>query len=155
MEDNIGGPLTKMPTKLKDTLEKVRKLDTKPNSGLLIEFYEYLRAVRTSERYQIDILKVLVKFSVFIDDDLMNIQKKEQVILLLPIQYWILLLYCKPNGIDVKKLKKINNYYRQTIYKAQLKIVKISKYNTLHLENIWRYILQLNKDFHLLNFTHQ
>jgi len=144
-----------MPTKLKDTLEKVRKLDTKPNSGLLIEFYEYLRAVRTSERYQIDILKVLVKFSVFIDDDLMNIQKKEQVILLLPIQYWILLLYCKPNVIDVKKLKKINNYYRQTINKAQLKIVKISKYNTLHLENIWRYILQLNKDFHLLNFTHQ
>jgi hypothetical protein len=40
-----------MPTKLKDTLEKVRKLD-KSNSDLLIEFYEYLVAARTSERYQ-------------------------------------------------------------------------------------------------------
>ena len=54
-----------MPTKLKDTLQKVRKLDNKSNSDLLIEFYEYLRAARTSERYQSDILKVLVKFSDF------------------------------------------------------------------------------------------
>ena len=69
-----------MPTKLKDTLEKVKKLDIKSNSYLLIEFYEYLRTVRTSERYQSDILKVLVKFSEFINDNLMNIQKKEQVI---------------------------------------------------------------------------
>ena len=61
-----------MPTKLKDTLEKVRKLNNRSNSDLLIEFYEYLRAVRTSERYQSDILKVLVKFSVFIDDDLVT-----------------------------------------------------------------------------------
>jgi hypothetical protein len=80
VEDNIGAPLTKMPTKLKDTLEKVKKLDIKSNSYLLIEFYEYLRTVRTSERYQSDILKVLVKFSEFINDNLMNIQKKEQVI---------------------------------------------------------------------------
>jgi len=69
-----------MPTKLKDTLEKVRKLENKLNSELLIEFYEYLRDVRTSERYQSDILKVLVKFSEFVDDNLINIQKKEQVI---------------------------------------------------------------------------
>ncbi|MDF2737177.1 MAG: Integrase [Nitrososphaeraceae archaeon] len=69
-----------MPTKLKDTLEKVRKLDNSSNSDLLIEFYEYLRAVRTSERYQSDILKVLIKFSEFIDDNLINIQKKEQII---------------------------------------------------------------------------
>ena len=67
-----------MPTKLKDTLEKVRKLD-KSNSDLLIEFYEYLVAARTSERYQSDILKVLVKFSDFINDNLMNVQKKEQI----------------------------------------------------------------------------
>jgi hypothetical protein len=80
VEDNAGGPLTKMPTKLKDTLEKVRKLDNKSNSDLLIEFYEYMRAVRTSERYQSDVLKVLVKFSEFINDNLMNVQKKEQVI---------------------------------------------------------------------------
>jgi integrase/recombinase XerD len=80
VEDNVGGPLTKeMPTKLKDTLEKVRKLENKSNSELLIEFYEYLRAVRTSERYQSDILKVLVKFSEFIDDSLMNIREKGQV----------------------------------------------------------------------------
>ena len=69
-----------MPTKLKDTLEKVRKLDNKSNSDLLIEFYEYLRAVRTSERYQSDILKVLIKFSEFIDDNLFIVEKKEQVI---------------------------------------------------------------------------
>ena len=68
-----------MPTKLKDTLEKVRKLNKKSNSTLL-EFYEYLRAARTSERYQSDILKVLVKFSDFINDNLMNVQNKEQVI---------------------------------------------------------------------------
>jgi len=69
-----------MPTKLKDTLEKVRKLDNRSNSELLIEFYEYLRGVRTSERYQSDILKVLLKFSEFIDDNLMNVQKREQII---------------------------------------------------------------------------
>ena len=69
-----------MPTKLKDTLEKVRKLDNSSNSDLLIEFYDYLRAVRTSERYQSDILTVLIKFSEFIDDNLINIQKKEQII---------------------------------------------------------------------------
>ena len=78
--DIDGGPLTKMPTKLKDTLEKVRKLDNRSNSELLIEFYEYLRAVRTSERYQSDILKILVKFSEFVDDNLIDVQKKEQVI---------------------------------------------------------------------------
>ena len=42
-----------MPTKLKDTLEKVKELDNKSNSSnseLLIECYEYLRSVRTSER---------------------------------------------------------------------------------------------------------
>ena len=65
-----------MSTKLKDTLEKVKKLENKSNSDLLIEFYEYLRAVRTFERYQSDILKVLVKFSEFINDNLMNVQKK-------------------------------------------------------------------------------
>ena len=66
MEDNVGGPLTKMPTKkLKDTLEKVRKLDNKSNSDLLIEFYEYLKAGEPPEVYQSDILKVLVKFSEF------------------------------------------------------------------------------------------
>ena len=80
MEDNSGGPLTKMPTKLKDTLEKVRKLDNKSNSSVLIEFYEYMRAVRTSERYQSDVLKVLVKFSDSINDNLMNVQKKEQIV---------------------------------------------------------------------------
>jgi hypothetical protein len=80
VEDNVEDPLTEMPTKLKDTLEKVRKLENRSNSDLLIEFYEYLRAARTSERYQSDILKVLVKFSEFIDDNLINVQKKEQVI---------------------------------------------------------------------------
>ena len=69
-----------MPPKLKDTIEKVRKLDNRSNSELLIEFYEYLRSVRTSERYQSDVLKVLVKFSEFVNDDLVSIQKKQQVI---------------------------------------------------------------------------
>jgi hypothetical protein len=72
-----------MPTKLKHTLEKVRKLDNGSNSELLIEFYEYLSAARTSERYQSDILKVLVKFSKFTNDNLMNVQKKQQVIVFL------------------------------------------------------------------------
>jgi hypothetical protein len=69
-----------MPTKLKDTLEKVRKIDNRSNSDLLKEFYEYLRSVRTSERYQTDVLKVLVKFSEFVNDDFVSIQKKQQVI---------------------------------------------------------------------------
>jgi integrase/recombinase XerD len=68
-----------MPTKLKDTLEKVRKLNNRSNSAILIEFYEYLEAARTSERYQSDILKVLVKFSEFFNDNLIDVQKKEQV----------------------------------------------------------------------------
>jgi hypothetical protein len=45
-----------MPTKLKDTIEKVRNLGNNTNSDLLLEFYEYLRDVRTSVRYQNDIL---------------------------------------------------------------------------------------------------
>ena len=69
-----------MSTKLKDTLEKVRKLDNRSNFDLLIEFYEYLRSIRTSERYQSDILKILVKFSEFINDNLMNVQKTQQII---------------------------------------------------------------------------
>ncbi len=69
-----------MPTKLKDTLEKVRKLNNRSNSELLLEFYEYLRAARTSERYQSDILKVLIKFAEFIDDNLLIVEKKEQII---------------------------------------------------------------------------
>jgi|RhiMethySRZTD1v2_1073278.scaffolds.fasta_scaffold2700729_2 hypothetical protein len=69
-----------MPTKLKDTLEKVRKLDNKYNSGLLIKFYEYLRDVRTSEMYKTDVLKGFVKFSEFINDNLLYVQKKDQVI---------------------------------------------------------------------------
>ena len=76
MEDNDGASNKEMPTKLKDTLEKVRRLDNRSNSDLLIEFYEYLRAARTSERYQSDVLKVLVKFSEFIDDNLMNCTKE-------------------------------------------------------------------------------
>jgi hypothetical protein len=68
-----------MPTKLKDTLEKVRKLRNKTNSDLLLEFYEYLRDVRTSERYQSDILKVLVKFSEFINDNLINVKKNGSI----------------------------------------------------------------------------
>ena len=68
-----------MPTKLKDTLEKVRKLDNKSNSDLLIELYEYLLAARTSERYQSDILKVLVKSSEFINDNIINFLKNKKV----------------------------------------------------------------------------
>ena len=63
-----------MPTKLKDTLEKVKKLDNSSNSELLIDFYEYLRGVRKSERYQSDILKVLVKFSEVIDCNLIMVK---------------------------------------------------------------------------------
>jgi hypothetical protein len=68
-----------MPTKLEDTLEKVRKLDNKSNSNLLIELYEYLLAARTSERYQSDILKVLVKSSEFINDNIINFLKNKKV----------------------------------------------------------------------------
>ena len=49
MEDYVGGPL-KIPTKLNDTLEKVRKLDNKSNS-VLLEFYDYLRAVTLYKNY--------------------------------------------------------------------------------------------------------
>ena len=41
-----------IPTKLNDTLEKVKELENKSNSELWIEYYEYLRSVRTSERSQ-------------------------------------------------------------------------------------------------------
>ena len=58
-----------MPTKLANILKKVDALANRNNATLLIEFYEYLRSVRTSERYQSDILKVLVKFSEFINEE--------------------------------------------------------------------------------------
>ena len=70
-----------MPTKLKDTLEKVRKLENKENSQLLLEFYDYLSMeARTSERYQSDILKVLIKFSEFVDCDLSKIEKRDKIV---------------------------------------------------------------------------
>jgi hypothetical protein len=39
-----------------------------------------MRTARTFERYQSDIIKVLVKFSEFFDDNLMNVYQKEQII---------------------------------------------------------------------------
>jgi len=50
VEGYVGGPL-KIPTKLKDTLEKVIKLDNKSKSDLLLEFYDYLRAVTFYKNY--------------------------------------------------------------------------------------------------------
>ena len=43
-----------MPTKLANILKKVDALANRNNATLLIEFYEYLKSVRTSERYQND-----------------------------------------------------------------------------------------------------
>jgi hypothetical protein len=61
VENNDGGSLTKIAYKT-DTLEKVEKLDNRSNSDLLIEFYGYLKAVRTFERYQSDIIKGKIKY---------------------------------------------------------------------------------------------
>ncbi len=69
-----------MPTKLANILKKVNALANRKNATLLIEFYEYLVSVRTSERYQNDVLKVLIKFSEFVDCDLIRIQKREQIL---------------------------------------------------------------------------
>ncbi len=49
--EDYGGGLLKIPTKLKDILKKVRKLDNKSNSDLLLEFYNYLRAVTFYKNY--------------------------------------------------------------------------------------------------------
>ena len=51
-----------MPAKFQDTLEKVKELDNKSNSELLIECYEYLRSVRTSGRYQSEYSKGSCQF---------------------------------------------------------------------------------------------
>jgi hypothetical protein len=61
VENNDGGSLTKIAYKT-DTLEKVEKLDNRSNSDLLIEFYGYLKAVRTFEGYQSDIIKGKIKY---------------------------------------------------------------------------------------------
>ena len=50
VEDYVGGPL-KIPTKLKDKLEKVIKLDNNSNSYLLLEFYDCLRTVTFYKNY--------------------------------------------------------------------------------------------------------
>ena len=50
LEDYVGGPL-KIPTKLKDKLEKVIKLDNNSNSDLLLEFYDYLRTITFYKNY--------------------------------------------------------------------------------------------------------
>jgi hypothetical protein len=49
LKDNVGGPL-KMPTKLKDTSEKVGKTKQHIKFNLLLEFYGFLRAARNSEK---------------------------------------------------------------------------------------------------------
>ncbi|HJS65363.1 MAG TPA: hypothetical protein VJ767_10975 [Nitrososphaeraceae archaeon] len=74
-----------MPTKLANILKKVDTLTNRNNATLLIEFYEYLVSVRTSGRYQNDSLKVLGKFSEFINENLMDLQKKEKVLAFLKI----------------------------------------------------------------------
>ena len=50
LEDYVGGPL-KIPTKLKNKLEKVIKLDNNSNFDLLLEFYDYLRTVTFYKNY--------------------------------------------------------------------------------------------------------
>jgi hypothetical protein len=102
---DVGGPLIKKYLQNSDTLEKIRKLDNRSNSELLIEFYEYLRSVRTSERYQSDILKVLIKFSEFIDDDLLTVEKKEQVIAFLNTK-----IKCKEYDPEEKWITMWNDY---------------------------------------------
>jgi hypothetical protein len=69
-----------MPTKLANILKKVDAITNRKNAALLIEFYEYLVSVRTCERYQNDILKVLIKFSEFAECDLDRIQKREEIL---------------------------------------------------------------------------
>ena len=69
-----------MPTKLANILKKVEALANRKNATLLIEFYEYLVSQRTSERYQNDVLKVLIKFSEFVDCDLDRIHKREHIL---------------------------------------------------------------------------
>ena len=62
MEDSIGGPLRKIPTKLKDTFEEVRRLNNKSNSDMLIKFYEYIITVITFEIFQSGIIKGQIKY---------------------------------------------------------------------------------------------
>ncbi len=50
VEDYVEGPL-KIPTKLKNKLEKVIKLDNNSNFDLLLEFYDYLRTVTFYKNY--------------------------------------------------------------------------------------------------------
>jgi integrase/recombinase XerD len=108
VEDSVGGPLTKK------CLQNSRL-----NSELLIEFYECLRA---------DILKVLIKFSEFIDNSLLIVEKKEQIIAFLntkikskeedPEERWIItwndylwrIKYFFRWWYNIKKNAKIENF---------------------------------------------
>ena len=48
-----------MPTKLKDTIEKVYRLSNQKNADLLSEFFKYLKSVRTSNIHKNECFKNL------------------------------------------------------------------------------------------------
>ena len=56
-----------MPAKLSTTLENIKKkVDNKVNRDLIIEFYNYLTSIDTSESYQNGLLKVIIRFAEYI-----------------------------------------------------------------------------------------
>ncbi len=72
-----------MPAKLSTTLENIeKKVDNKVNRDLIIEFYDYLTSIDTSESYQNGLLKVIIRFAEYIGTNttFYQINTKEQIL---------------------------------------------------------------------------
>ncbi len=72
-----------MPAKLSTTLENIeKKVDNKVNRDLIIEFYDYLTSIDTSESYQNGLLKVIIRFAEYIGTNttFYQINTEEQIL---------------------------------------------------------------------------
>jgi len=72
-----------MPAKLSTTLENIeKKVDNKANRELIIEFYNYLTSIDTSESYQNGLLKVLIRFAEYLGTNktFYQINTEEQIL---------------------------------------------------------------------------
>ena len=70
-----------MLTKLTSTISKIASLSNSTNSGLINEFYQYMKSNGASERHQNNNLKAVLAFANFLGTDttFLDVKLKEQI----------------------------------------------------------------------------
>ncbi len=102
-----------MPVKLSTTISNISSIPNPANSGLVYEFYEYMKSIGTSENYQNGNLKIIIYFAKFIGPttEFYGIHKKEQILAFLDTRV-------KDTEIDPDKrwIRTWNDYLQRIKY---------------------------------------